>query len=103
VEVEDFAFSGPSQVQSGPHRIPRCRDDIQRIARAASLALRTPFIRVDTYATPDGAAIGELTPAPGNIYHGVLRLQPWFDELLGMQWASAMRELQSAETLATPR
>jgi hypothetical protein len=102
VEVEDFALCGLGKFRRGPHRLPRCRDDILRIAKAASLALRTPYIRVDIYATPDGAAIGELTPAPGNVYHRVLRFQPWFDQLLGLQWASAIKELQSAERRATP-
>ena len=103
VEVEDVAFPELKQFQRGPHRLPRCRGDILRIAKAASLALKTAYIRVDTYATPEGAAIGELTPAPGPLYHGNWRFQPWFDEFLGMQWASAIRELQSMEGPATRR
>lgn len=97
IDLEDIAVTGRGRFQRGLHRVPRCRDDILRVAKAASLALRTPYIRVDAYATPDGAAIGELTPAPGNVYHGNLRFQPWFDELLGMQWAAAESELQQAE------
>jgi hypothetical protein len=96
IEIEDVAFPELKRLQRGSHRLPRCRDDIIRIAAAASRALYTPYVRVDTYATPEGAAIGELTLASGGLHYGAWRFQPWFDNLLGRRWAKAARELQKA-------
>jgi hypothetical protein len=96
VEVDDVAFHELKVFQRGRHRPPRCAQDILRVARAASRALRTPYIRVDTYATPSGAMIGELTTGAGPLYHGAWRFQPWFDELLGAQWSRAIKELQES-------
>jgi hypothetical protein len=96
IQMEDVAVPNLKRFQRGRHRPPRCRDDILRAARVVSRALRTPFIRVDTYATPEGVTVGELTPSPGPVYYGGWRFEPWFDELLGIQWAKAVRELQGA-------
>jgi hypothetical protein len=93
IEIEDVAFPELKRFQRARHRLPRCRDDILRVAAAASRALRTPYVRVDTYATPEGAVIGELTHASGGVYYGAWRFQPWFDDLLGRYWAKAAREL----------
>ena len=93
VEIEDVFFPEVKRFRPGRHRLPRCRADILRVAEAASRALKTPYVRVDTYATPEGAAVGELTLAAGTVQYGAYRLQPWFDDLLGRYWAKAAREL----------
>jgi hypothetical protein len=93
VEITDFALLEVEKFRLGRHRLPRCRDDILQVAADASRALKTPYVRVDTYATPEGAVIGELTLAAGNVHYGAYRLQPWFDDLLGRYWAKAAREV----------
>jgi hypothetical protein len=94
IKVEDVAFPDLRRFGRRPHRLPRCQSEILRVASAASQALRTPYIRVDAYATPDGAVVGELTPGAGPLYYGAWRFQPWFDALLGRYWSAAARELQ---------
>jgi hypothetical protein len=93
VEIEDIFLPKVKRIQRGPHRPPRCRDSILRAATIGSRALKTPFVRVDTYATPEGAFVGELTLAVGSVHYGTYRLQPWFDDLLGRYWATAAMEL----------
>jgi hypothetical protein len=63
-------------------------------ASAISLKLRTGFVRVDMYATPDGPVIGELTKIPGAPYYARRwSFLPAFDEELGRAWAEANRRL----------
>jgi hypothetical protein len=93
IEIADVFLPEVKRFQPGSHRLPRCRASILRAATIASRALKTPFVRVDTYATPEGAFVGELTLAVGSVQYGAWRLQPWFDDLLGRYWATAAREL----------
>ena len=41
------------------------------VARAISAVLKTPFVRVDCYDTPDGVVLGEITYVPGGPYYGL--------------------------------
>ncbi len=68
--------------------LPRDWRALLKVAKRVSLALRTPFVRVDLYASDRGPLLGELTLTPGglgNNYHPT----PGFDAELGREWKHA--------------
>ena len=69
--------------------LPKCHKEIVAAAKTISKALKTPFISVDTYATPDGPVIGELTATPGGPYYGMFTFKTDFDKVLGEAWTDA--------------
>ena len=98
---DDFSPMRPEQfmepeingIERGHHRLPKCWCGILDTASKVSLALKTPFISVDIYASDRGPVVGELTPTPGGPYHGMWRFQQWFDEELGRAWSRAAARL----------
>lgn len=76
---------------------PSCHDGLVRAARTVSIALKTPFVSVDLYATNRGPVLGEITLAPGGPYYGKhYRFKPHFDELLGDLWEKAAGDIAAA-------
>lgn len=74
--------------------VPRCQRELVHAAQEISKALRTPFVRVDLFATAEGPVVGELTPAPGAPYYGrSYRMTPKFDAELGALWTENIRKL----------
>ncbi|GAA1178913.1 ATP-grasp fold amidoligase family protein [Nesterenkonia xinjiangensis] len=64
---------------------PRQWADLMAAARRLSVAVGTPFVRVDLYATQDGPVLGELTPTPGGAQEYLLD----HDLALGAAWMRA--------------
>jgi hypothetical protein len=81
------------RIELGPHRVPKCWEAILDAASKLSIALETPFVRVDMYASDQGPVVGELTPTPGPPLHGMWTFQRWYDEELGRAWSRAAARL----------
>ncbi|MEU4362026.1 ATP-grasp fold amidoligase family protein [Promicromonospora sp. NPDC023987] len=85
------------ELEESPSR-PQAWRDLLEVARRASVAAPTPFVRVDMYATAEGAVLGEMTLVPGGFYFGK-HYQPSADEdfVLGRMWERAERRLSRAK------
>ena len=80
------------QMGRGVPYVPKCWQELIAAAKAISTYLRTGFISVDAYATPDGPVIGELTPVSGAAYYGkIFAFTLEFDAELGRCWEEANR------------
>lgn len=74
-------------VNKGIAKIPSCSKDLVQIARKLSRRLKTPFVRVDMYATVDGPVFGEFTLTPGAAYYGdIYQYTDEFDTYCGLLW-----------------
>lgn len=74
-------------VSKGEAKVPSCADKLTSIAKRLSKELKTPFVRVDMYASVDGPVFGEFTLTPGAAYYGdVYRYTDEFDEYCGLLW-----------------
>lgn len=74
--------------------VPSSALDMVDIAARLTTLLRTPFMRVDMYATTRGAVVGELTPSPGIIGYGTpARLSDELDLALGEEWTKALSRI----------
>jgi hypothetical protein len=93
MRYEQFIEPELKGMELSPHRLPRCWREILDAATKISLALRTPFIRVDMYASDQGAVVGELTPTPRGPMHS-WTFRKWFDEELGRAWTKAAARLK---------
>lgn len=69
-------------------KLPTCHRDLVDAAKRLSVAMNTPFIRVDLYATPTGPALGELTAIPGTPRNR-FQFAPSIDAALGQAWRAA--------------
>lgn len=90
LELAGKVVSDWSKVKLGEHIVPDSAESMLEIARRATVALKTPFMRVDMFAQDGMALIGEMTPAPGGPYY-----KDWyeftdsFDIELGRYWSAA--------------
>ncbi|MGD9501109.1 MAG: ATP-grasp fold amidoligase family protein [Methyloceanibacter sp.] len=96
-EFEPFDGTGRivsswKRMRRGVPHVPKCSEELIAAAKAISTYLRTGFISIDAYATPDGPVIGELTPVSGAAYYGqIFAFTPEFDAELGRCWREANR------------
>ncbi len=82
-------------VRPGPPVRPDCAVQMLEDARRLSIALPTPFVSVDMYATTRGPVLGELTLAPGGPYYGKqYRFKQHFDQALGILWDAALKRMK---------
>jgi hypothetical protein len=68
----------PRVIHAADLPVPRCSDEMLHFARTLGLAVES-YVRVDTYATPRGAVVGELAMLPGGIAE-------WANRHLGALW-----------------
>ncbi|USY25127.1 hypothetical protein NIZ92_17760 [Alcaligenes sp. 1735tsa3] len=74
-------------VDKGVARVPGCSKELVQTARKLSRRLKTPFVRVDMYATVDGPVFGEFTLTPGAAYYGdIYQYTDEFDAYCGLLW-----------------
>jgi hypothetical protein len=73
--------------------VPNNADALVEAAKAVSLFLNRPFIRVDLYTDGNRVFFGEATPAPGHQYYGVFRFSANFDAELGELWREGCNRL----------
>ncbi len=84
---------GPT-IRRGKHIRPKCAAGILDAARRISLALETPFVRVDFYAARGGAVLGELTVVTGGPYRGAsYGFSDAFDLEMGRRWTEALNRV----------
>lgn len=94
MEPSKYIVSTWKKISRGEPHVPDCWKDMIAAAKKISADLRTAFISVDAYATPDGPVIGELTVVPGGPYYGsMFGFTPEFDAELGRCWQEACRDL----------
>jgi hypothetical protein len=64
-------------------------------AKAVSLSVMTPFVRVDLYESDKGLSLGEITLRPGSLWkHKYLQtFTPEWDRKLGEMWEEAEARL----------
>ncbi|HEY1797276.1 MAG TPA: ATP-grasp fold amidoligase family protein [Stellaceae bacterium] len=91
----DLNFDSEWKVlQRGEPKKPACAYALLEAARKISVALPTPFVSVDMYATTRGPVLGELTLAPGGPYYGrQYKFREHFDQELGAAWDVALQQL----------
>jgi TupA-like ATPgrasp len=97
-DFESFDYSGRMWVAPNVDVIepivPSCGQAMLDMARKVSTLTKSAFVSVDCYATKEGPVVGELTYAPGAMYHGNrLKLLPDFDCELGAAWLRAATAL----------
>lgn len=82
-------------VKVGKSEPPAEAQEIIELTRKASLALNTPFARIDLYNTVDGPILGELTLTPGGLYYGVTySLSESQNYRMGLLWSRAEEDLE---------
>ena len=88
--------------ESFVHEVSKAAPDqyheILELARHCSKMLPTPFASIDMYLTEDGPCVGEITLAPGGLYHGKhYALSQSQQRLMGDMWRTAVRDLSKSE------
>lgn len=84
--VHEVSKSAPEQ----------CREVLD-LARRCSKKLPTPFASIDMYLTEDGPCVGEVTLAPGGLYHGKhYILSEDQQRLMGNMWQNALNDLSES-------
>ena len=69
------------------------------LAKRTSMAVPTPFASIDMYSTPEGPIVGEITLAPGGLFHGKhYAISPAQQSRMGAQWMDAA-DLLEPETM----
>lgn len=87
---DDRIIFNESFVHETSKEAPACSQEILDLARRTSAELPTPFARVDMYLTADGPMVGEITLAPGGLYHGKhYRMSEEQQRLMGDMWRQA--------------
>ncbi|MGX9353157.1 ATP-grasp fold amidoligase family protein [Shimia sp. W99] len=74
---------------------PKDFDALIRAAKAVSLSIATPFVRVDLYEFDKGVSLGEVTLRPGSLwkYKYLQKFTPEWDRKLGEMWEEAEARL----------
>lgn len=94
LELDRTIISDWSTKNKGIHDRPEDYDKMLRIASDLTKALRTPFMRVDMFAGPNGPVIGELTPSPGDAFYGNnFKYTEEYDLELGQAWLDAEKRI----------
>ncbi|MFA4929817.1 MAG: ATP-grasp fold amidoligase family protein [Patulibacter sp.] len=87
-------WTNPAYVAEAPAAPPEGAWSLLRIASAVSAAIPTPFASIDMYLTPRGPVVGEITLAPGGLYHGQhYRLSRDQQRLMGWMWEQAAADV----------
>lgn len=94
LELDGTIISDWSTTHQGQHDRPEDYKEMLQIACDVTKALRTPFMRVDMFAGPNGPVIGELTPSPGDAFYGNnFKYTDEYDTRLGQAWLEAEKRL----------
>lgn len=95
LDLDSSIASNWKHYRLGEPRVPNTFEEILQTASELTKAINTPFMRVDFYNSTRGPLVGELTPAPGGPYHGVLyKFTEEYDLKLGQEWESALARIQ---------
>lgn len=78
--------------------IPENWQELLSVAKRISVALPTPFCRIDLYDTQGGVCLGELTYTPGTFYYKNRKLMSDSESnRLGHLWREADERLQGSQ------
>lgn len=99
--TDDRVTSNPEFVNEVPAVRPAAAQQLLELARKASAIVPSPFASVDMYNTVDGPMVGEITLAPGGLYHGKhFTLSSAQQRIMGLMWERAEQDIRdSQETL----
>lgn len=90
--------SNPAFVNEVPGVPPPSALMLLALARSASALIPTPFASIDMYNTTAGPIVGEVTLAPGGLYHGKhYLLSDSQQKLMGEYWEEALTKLNQAD------
>lgn len=79
---------------SNENEKPKEWETMLEVASEVSRKIKTPFARIDMYSSTKGPTLGEITLAPGGLYHGLhYTLSPDEDKKWGKYWMDAIEEL----------
>lgn len=71
---------------------PQQWKELLDLATRTSSIIDTPFASIDMYSTPTGPIVGEITLAPGGLYHGKhYSLSKEQQQRMGAMWEEAVR------------
>lgn len=97
---DDRVTSNPEFVNEIIGSKPEAWAEILDLAKRTSAAVPTPFASIDMYSTPQGPIVGEITLAPGGLFHGKhYTLSPAQQSRMGAQWMEAADILRPDSTL----
>lgn len=84
----------PRKVTVGDVDMTEIGPEIVRIGDSASLAVPTPFCRIDLYRSVQGLVVGEITLTPGGLYFGrSYTLSRAYERELALRWRDAEEAL----------
>lgn len=76
---------------------PTNRSEIANVAKRVSVAVPTPFARIDLYNSHRGIMLGEVTLTPGSFYYGTRQVMSDEESArLGELWLEAEQALQGS-------
>ncbi len=94
--TDDRVTSNPQFVNEVPAVRPADADALLALARRTSTAVPSPFASIDMYSTEDGPMVGEVTLAPGGLYHGQhFKLSEEQQVRMGRMWQRALSNLET--------
>ncbi|MGP5164291.1 ATP-grasp fold amidoligase family protein [Arthrobacter rhombi] len=94
LDLDRKIISDWSTKPKGEHDRPEAYEEMLQIASSVTMALGTPFMRVDMFVSPHGPVIGELTPSPGDAFYGNnYKFTDDYDADLGEAWLAAEERL----------
>ncbi|ASN38989.1 hypothetical protein CGQ24_08160 [Arthrobacter sp. 7749] len=89
--TDDRVTSNPKYVNEIPAVPPASASALLELARQASAIVPSPFSSIDMYSTADGPMVGEVTLAPGGLYHGQhYTLSGDQQKRMGIMWQRAL-------------
>ncbi|MDJ0321722.1 ATP-grasp fold amidoligase family protein [Pseudarthrobacter sp. PS3-L1] len=97
LDLGDTIISDWATKSLGRHDRPADSAEMLKIACELTMTLKTPFMRVDMFAGPQGPVIGELTPSPGDAFYGNnFKYTEKYDLDLGQAWLDAERRIEDS-------
>lgn len=96
LRIEDCMPSMPRIYAVDRLTLPRRWKDVLRMARKTSVAMQTPFTRIDIFVSDRGPLLGEVTLAPGGAGYSY-PFAPAYDRKLGKAWERAEKRLAEAK------
>lgn len=96
--TDDRVTSNPQFVNEVPAVRPAAADALLELARRTSAVIPSPFASIDMYSTEDGPMVGEITLAPGGLYHGQhFKLSTEQQARMGRMWERALTIPETAD------
>ncbi|ASN39656.1 hypothetical protein CGQ24_11925 [Arthrobacter sp. 7749] len=93
---DDRVTSSPKYVHEVPGIPPAAAPELLALACKASGLVPSPFASIDMYISEDGPMVGEVTLAPGGLYHGQHYTLSNAQQLrMGVMWQRALDRMST--------